>query len=65
MLSTHKLATWPKTAGFRGKMKLYYFDGYGRVEPIRLMLAASNAVDIAFEWDDIRVSMEDWPVLKP
>lgn len=25
-----------------GKIKIYYFNGYGRAEPIRMMLAASG-----------------------
>ena len=39
---------------------LYYFDGHGRAEFIRLMLRKAN---VSFE--DRRLSFEEWPAMKP
>lgn len=39
--------------------KVYYFDGYGRAEPIRLIL---SHVKVPFE--DVRYSFEEWPTKK-
>ena len=40
-------------------MKLYYFDLYGRAEPMRLLLTHAKA-----EWEDIRVTGDSWKELK-
>lgn len=40
--------------------KLYYFDLRANAEVTRLILAAAGA-----KFEDIRVSQEDWPKLKP
>ncbi len=40
-------------------MKLTYFSGRGRAEPIRLMLAAAD-----IDYEDVRVTFEEWPQLK-
>ena len=42
------------------KVELLYFDGYGRAEIIRIIL---NYGGIDFE--DKRVSFEEWPQIKP
>ena len=38
-------------------VKLVYFDGRGRAEPSRLVMAAAGV-----KWDDVRVT--DWPAGK-
>ena len=42
------------------KVKLVYFHGRGRAEIVRWVLAAAN-----MEWEDERISFDDWPALKP
>ena len=42
-----------------GKLKLIYFNGRGRGEPARLILAQAGV-----EYDDERIEFEDWPALK-
>ena len=41
------------------RFKMSYFDGYGRAEPIRLMLHHAKA-----GFDDDRISFEEWPKVK-
>ncbi|CAL1548978.1 unnamed protein product [Lymnaea stagnalis] len=41
-------------------LKLYYFDGRGRAEVARLILAAAGK-----EYEDLRFSEEEWPKYKP
>ena len=41
-------------------MKLYYFNFYARVEPIRMLLAHAKV-----DYEDVRVDFPDWPALKP
>ncbi|PVD21610.1 hypothetical protein C0Q70_17409 [Pomacea canaliculata] len=41
-------------------VKLFYFDGAGRGEIIRLVLSAAGV-----EFDDVRFKLEDWPKYKP
>ena len=43
-----------------GKLKLIYFNGRGRGEPARLILAQAGV-----EYEDERIEFEDWPALKP
>ena len=38
------------------KFKLYYFNGYGRAEPLRILLGKYNV-----DYEDIRVELGDWP----
>ena len=38
------------------KFKLYYFDGYGRTEPLRILLGKHNC-----DYEDVRVGLQDWP----
>ena len=38
------------------KFKLYYFDGYGRLEPCRILLGYKNV-----DYEDVRVNLADWP----
>jgi len=40
--------------------KLYYFDVRALAEPIRFLFAYGNQ-----KYDDIRVSKDDWPAMKP
>ncbi len=40
-------------------MKLTYFDGRGRAEPIRLMLAAGD-----IKYEDVRIKLDEWPKIK-
>ena len=40
-------------------MKLYYFDRYARAEAIRMMLTKAG-----MEFEDNRVSKEDWAEMK-
>lgn len=40
-------------------MKLYYFDGYGRAESIRMLLSHAKQ-----EFEDIRLSKEEFAPLK-
>ena len=42
------------------KIKLTYFDGRGRGEVARQILAYSGQ-----PWEDDRISFEQWPELKP
>ncbi|XP_059155473.1 S-crystallin SL11-like [Physella acuta] len=42
------------------KIRLLYFDGKGRAELARLLLAAGGK-----KYEDVRFSMEDWPKFKP
>ena len=42
------------------KIKLTYFDGRGRGELSRLILAYGGQ-----PWEDDRISFEQWPGLKP
>ena len=42
-----------------GKLKLIYFNGRGRGEPARLILAQAGV-----EYEDERIEFEDWPALK-
>lgn len=42
------------------EFKLTYFDIKGLGEPVRLLLAYGGQ-----EFEDIRISMEEWPALKP
>ena len=42
------------------KIKLTYFDGRGRGELSRLILAYGGQ-----PWEDDRISFEQWPELKP
>jgi len=41
-------------------MKLYYFNGMGRAEMIRMVLAAAGK-----KYEDIRLTSEEWQVKKP
>ena len=43
-----------------GKLKLIYFNGRGRGEPARLILAQAGV-----EYEDERIEFEDWAALKP
>lgn len=40
--------------------KLYYFDIRGLAEPTRILLAYGG-----IEYEDVRLSKEEWPALKP
>ena len=40
-------------------MKLYYFDVYAKVEPIRMLFHKANV-----QYEDIRVPFKDWPDMK-
>ena len=42
------------------KIKLTYFNGKGRTEPARLILAYAGV-----DYEDCRIEFEDWPKLKP
>lgn len=42
------------------KPLLTYFDVRGRAEPIRVML-----IDLGVEFDERRITMDEWPALKP
>jgi len=42
-----------------GKLKLTYFNGRGRAEPSRLILAQAGV-----EYEDVRIEFADWPALK-
>ena len=42
------------------KLKLTYFNGRGRGEPARLILAQAGV-----EYEDNRIEFADWPALKP
>ena len=38
------------------KFKFYYFDGYGRVEPIRILMNYKKV-----DHEDVRVQLAEWP----
>lgn len=40
-------------------IKLYYFDGEGRAEIIRLILAEGD-----IKYKDERIQVQDWPTLR-
>lgn len=40
--------------------KLFYFDGKGRVEAIRMAFAVG-----VLQYEDVRVQLQEWPALKP
>ena len=42
------------------KIKLTYFNGKGRTEPARLILAYAGV-----DYEDCRIEFQDWPKLKP
>ncbi|KAI8781110.1 glutathione S-transferase 4 isoform X1 [Biomphalaria glabrata] len=42
------------------KLRLLYFDGRGRAEVARIILAAAGK-----EYEDVRFSFEEWPKFKP
>ncbi len=42
-----------------GKLKLTYFNGRGRGEPSRLILAQAGV-----DYEDVRIEFADWPALK-
>ena len=42
------------------KIKLTYFNGKGRTEPARLILAYAGV-----DYEDCRIEFADWPKLKP
>ena len=43
-----------------GEIKLTYFNARGRAEPSRLLMAYSGV-----EYEDHRITREEWPELKP
>nr|CAX79609.1 Glutathione S-Transferase [Schistosoma japonicum] len=43
-----------------GHVKLIYFNGRGRAEPIRMILVAAGV-----EFEDERIEFQDWPKIKP
>ena len=43
-----------------GKLKLIYFNGRGKGEAARLILAQANV-----DYEDVRIEFPDWPALKP
>ena len=43
-----------------GKLKLTYFNGRGRGEAARLILAQAGV-----HYEDVRIEFADWPALKP
>ena len=42
-----------------GKMKLIYFNGRGKAEGVRLLLAAAG-----MEYENVRIKREEWPPMK-
>lgn len=40
--------------------KFYYFPFYVRGEPIRMMLEHAGV-----QWEDVKVTFDQWPALKP
>ena len=43
-----------------GKIKLIYFNARGRAELSRLILAQAGV-----EFEDLRITKEEWPAMKP
>ncbi|KAK4475100.1 hypothetical protein MN116_002190 [Schistosoma mekongi] len=43
-----------------GHVKVIYFNGRGRAEPIRMILVAAG-----IEYEDERIEFQDWPKIKP
>ena len=48
-----------KGTPFADKFTLSYFDGYGRAEPVRILLAHASV-----EYEDERIDLRDWAKLK-
>jgi len=44
----------------KDKVRLVYFNGRGRGEPIRIILSIGNV-----PYDDEIVTFEEWPTIKP
>ena len=40
-------------------MKVIYFNGYGKAEAMRMLLAHAKV-----EFEDVRINKEDWPKYK-
>ena len=48
-----------QVGGAGGKPKLYYFEGYGRGEPIRMLLALAKV-----DYEDIRLTQGEFKEMK-